>query len=149
MQACYRFTTVREKLNEPGPTIHLPKDVSSWITRNAYTKSQSFRESAIAIFLDCTNRIIGYEVISIGTTEQSLIDKKMICRTAIELLAHSVIMVHNHPSGNEMPSVRDIQEVSGLKTTLSCLDIKLLDALILGENKVYSFTEEKSFDYQQ
>lgn len=48
-----------------------------------------------------------------------------------------------------MPSNKDIQEVSGLKTTLSCLDIKLLDALILGENKVYSFTEEKSFDYQQ
>lgn len=149
MQACYRYTTVREKLNEPGPTIHRPKDVSKWITRKAYTKSQAFREIAIAIFLDRANRIIGYEVISVGTTEQSLIDKKMVCRTAIELLAHSVIMVHNHPSGNETPSINDIQEVSGLKTALTCLDIELLDALILGEKKVYSFAQEKSFDYQQ
>lgn len=149
METCYHYTTVRETLGEPGPVVHLPKDVSNWITSKAYPKAQSFRETAIAIFLDKTNRIIGYEVISMGTTEKCPIDKKMICRTAIEVLADSVILVHNHPTGNEKPSINDIEETHALETTLKCLDIKLLDALVLGDESFYSFAEEKSFKYKQ
>lgn len=94
------------------------------------------------LLLNRSNRIIGKSKISQGGVAGTVIDIKLILKTAVENLASSVILCHNHPSGNLRPSNSDIEITRKLKAAAEYLDVKLLDHIILTDHSYYSFLDE-------
>lgn len=95
-----------------------------------------------AIFLDQKNHVIYKTQISKGGISGTLVDVRVIFRIAIEHFATSVVVAHNHPTGNLTPSQPDISITRRIKEAGELLDIKLLDHLIIGENSFFSFSEQ-------
>ncbi len=94
------------------------------------------------LLLNRANRVIGKSKISQGGVAGTVIDTKLIMKTAIENLASSIILCHNHPSGNLTPSGSDIDITNKVKTVANCLDMKLLDHIIITDHSYYSFLDE-------
>ncbi len=95
------------------------------------------------IVMNRANRVLSREQISSGGTTGTVVDAKILFKRA---LGHekvtSVILSHNHPSGNLMPSTSDIELTKKLKSAGKLLDIDVLDHLIIGERGYYSFADE-------
>jgi DNA repair protein RadC len=94
------------------------------------------------LLLNRSNRIIGKSKISQGGVSGTVIDTKLIMKSAVENLASSIILCHNHPSGNLNPSVSDIEITDKIKAAANCLDMKLLDHVIVTDHSYYSFLDE-------
>jgi len=92
--------------------------------------------------LNRANKIIEKVKISQGGTSGTVTDVKIILKHAIDRRASGLIMCHNHPSGNIKPSKADISITGKLKNAAGYFDIQLLDHLIIGEQKYYSFADE-------
>ena len=94
------------------------------------------------LYLNNSNKIIEKFLISKGGITGTLVDVRITLRKALELGAVSLILAHNHPSGNLNPSEADKQLTSKLKTAAESLDIKVLDHLIVTEKTYFSFADE-------
>ena len=99
-------------------------------------------EECWAIYLNRGNRLLSKERISIGGVDHTSIDIRIIVKKAVEKLASSVILVHNHPSGNRFPGEADRNQTVALKNALNVFDIALLDHIIVAGNKYFSFSDE-------
>lgn len=110
--------------------------------RQFYHEDMLIYESVFIILLNRANKTIGYAKISQGGTISSVVDIKIVCKYAVDSLASGIILVHNHPSGNKMPSDSDIKLSKNLKKALSYLECNLLDSIIITENEHYSIFEE-------
>ena len=99
-------------------------------------------ESAFIILLNQANNVTGYAKISQGGISQTLVDKRIIAKYAIDALSSAVIFVHNHPSGNIKPSQEDINLSDEIKKGLNLFGIKLLDSIIISDDKYYSMLDE-------
>ncbi len=99
-------------------------------------------EQFYLILLDRANKVIGQHNISKGGVSGTVVDPKIIFKTALENLASSIILCHNHPSGNKKPSAEDKNLTQKLKEAGETLDIKVLDHLIFADNGYYSFADE-------
>ena len=93
------------------------------------------------IVLNRAARIIDKQCLSQGGTHSSVVDVKLVAKYAINNLAASVILVHNHPSGSCQPSVDDTKITKQIEQAVSYFDIKLLDHIIIGNGERYSFRE--------
>ena len=91
------------------------------------------REWFIAAYLDVRRRLLGEEVVSIGSLVASIVHPREVFRPAVRLSAASVIVVHNHPSGDPTPSAEDWAVTDRLRRAGETLGIELLDHLVLGE----------------
>jgi len=94
------------------------------------------------LLLDRANKIIGQEKISEGGTAGTVADPKRIFKTAIDRHASSLILCHNHPSGNVEPSQADISLTKKMIQAGTLLDIQILDHIIIGEENYFSFADE-------
>ncbi|MBN1951210.1 MAG: DNA repair protein RadC [Bacteroidales bacterium] len=94
------------------------------------------------IYLNKANRIIETYKCSQGGIAGTVIDIRLILRRGIEVLASSLIIAHNHPSGNEQPSESDKGITKKLSQAADQMDIKLLDHLIIAGRKYFSFADE-------
>ncbi len=94
------------------------------------------------LLLNRANRVIGREQISSGGVSGTVVDAKVLFRKAILGLASSVILCHNHPSGNLRPSQADIDLTAKLLEAGKTLDVVVLDHLILGGDLYFSFADE-------
>ncbi len=100
-------------------------------------------EQFIAIYLDTKNRIICDQVISMGILNASILHPREVFHGAIKNLAHSLIVVHNHPSGDPTPSEEDIQITKRLHKTGEIMGILLLDHIIIGNEIWWSWKESR------
>jgi DNA repair protein RadC len=82
------------------------------------------------------------ERISIGKTDATLVDIKIIAKFALDCLASSIVIAHNHPSGNLNPSSADDKLTNQIKSALAILEIQLVDHLIIAEDKYFSYADE-------
>jgi DNA repair protein RadC len=89
-----------------------------------------------------SNKVIDQHKISQGGISGTVIDVRMILKNAIEKLACSLILCHNHPSGNLQPSESDIKITAKLKEAAQVMDIQVLDHLIITDNAYFSFADE-------
>lgn len=96
------------------------------------------RETLMALHLDTKKQLIAEEVVSIGTLNASLVHPREVFRKAIKNGAASIILLHNHPSGNPTPSQEDIKITQRLQVIGELLEIPLLDHLVFGGDKVQS-----------
>ena len=94
------------------------------------------------IFLNRSNKVINKRKISQGGITGTVTDIRLILKTALESLATSMILSHNHPSGNLQPSDADISITRKLKESSSLMDISLLDHLIIAGKSYFSFADE-------
>lgn len=112
--------------------------------RNFFSDDIDIYESCFIILTNRVNKIIGWYKVSSGGLDATIIDKKIICKVAIDALASGVILVHNHPSGDSKPSNADIKATREIKDCLKMFDMTLLDHIILTSTEYYSFTDEKT-----
>ncbi|MFW5699853.1 MAG: RadC family protein [Bacteroidota bacterium] len=94
------------------------------------------------VLLNRSNTILGQIKISQGGTAGTVIDIKIILKHAIDQRASSIILVHNHPSGNVAPSHADKTITAKLKTAADYMDISVLDHIIVTEKSYFSFADE-------
>ncbi len=94
------------------------------------------------VFLNRSNRIISRHKISQGGITGTVTDIRLILRSAIENRATSLILCHNHPSGNLQPSEADISITRRMKDSSSLMDIALLDHIIIAGRNYFSFADE-------
>jgi DNA repair protein RadC len=94
------------------------------------------------LLLSRANSVLKKVQISSGGVAGTVADPKIIFKTAIENLASSLILVHNHPSGNLKPSQADLELTKKMKEAGKLLEIPVLDHLIIAERKYFSFADE-------
>jgi len=100
------------------------------------------RECFIVTFLDAKCKMMGYEMVSKGSLTASIVHPREVYKLAIQKSAFSIIVLHNHPSGDPTPSKEDVQITSRLKEAGEVVGIKLLDHLIIGDSTYRSLREE-------
>lgn len=134
----YRIELVRERSLkvEPRRRVHNSEDVVA-ILRGELLKAD--REKLICLMLNAKNVVIGMDVVSVGTLTQSTAHPRELYKAAILSNAASIILVHNHPSGDPTPSREDIQMTERVAKAGEILGIKLLDHVIIAELDNYSF----------
>jgi DNA repair protein RadC len=99
------------------------------------------QEVFTVLFLDNRNRLLAAEDMFHGTLTQTAVYPREVARVALERNAAAVILAHNHPSGVAEPSQADRLLTQALKRTLSCLDIPVLDHVIVAGGRRFSFAE--------
>lgn len=99
-------------------------------------------EQAIALLLNRANRVMGMYRMSTGGITGTVVDPRLLFTAALKLNASSVILAHNHPSGNLTPSQQDKVITDKIVTAGKFLDIKLVDHLIITTEGFYSFADE-------
>lgn len=99
------------------------------------------REQFIVIYLNGAHDIIAYSIVSVGTANTALVHPREVFQAALMSGAISIIVAHNHPSGQCIPSREDKTVTQKLKAASEVLEIKLLDHVIVTENECYSFKE--------
>ncbi len=97
------------------------------------------------LLLARNRKVIARVKISEGGVAGTVVDTKIIFKHAIENLASYIVLCHNHPSGNLQPSTADIQITKNLKNAAKLLDIEIVDHIIIGNNKYYSFADNDDF----
>lgn len=94
------------------------------------------------ILLNRKNVILASYKISEGGTTGTIVDPKVIFKKALDHLATSIILIHNHPSGNKLPSNADIDITKKIKSFGDLVDITILDHIIIANDKYFSFADE-------
>ena len=103
-------------------------------------------EEVWCVFLTSDKTVISIEMVSMGTLTSTSIDNRTVIKRALMNNAHGIIILHNHPSGNPLPSAQDISFTTGLKIACNIMDIQLLDHIICSERGFFSFSEERIFN---
>ena len=97
------------------------------------------QEKLLLIMLNSKGKLLGEEVISKGTVNATMISPREIYLCALRHLAVSIILLHNHPSGNPQPSDEDLILTQRVKQGGELLGIELLDHIIIGDHQAVSF----------
>jgi len=99
-------------------------------------------EECWVIYLNQANRLISKEKISSGGVSGTVIDMRIVLKSAVTKLASGLILFHNHPSGHLLPGPQDRDQTMMLRDAAAIFGIRLLDHLIVARNRYYSFAEE-------
>ena len=128
---------------------------AKWISNRKVTSPQDMaeifipllrdevKEKFIVVCLNSANRVIKYETISIGILNSSLVHPREIFKVAIDNSSASIILIHNHPSGNPEPSNEDIKITKKIVESGKILDISVFDHLIIAGETYTSFVEKR------
>jgi len=98
-------------------------------------------EALCVLYLNNAQKLLHYELLSLGGLTTTIVDVKLILRNALHHLAASIVIGHNHPSGNHHPSRNDREITQRLKQAAILLDIRLSDHIIIADNSYYSFAD--------
>jgi DNA repair protein RadC len=121
------------------PKINSAKEAVAQLQELRKMKKEHF----VALYLNARNELVYKETVSIGILNASLIHPREVFKPAIDKLAVSVIIAHNHPSGDTKPSEDDIEITKRLKKAGEILGVEVLDHIIITENSCFSFESEK------
>ena len=101
-----------------------------------------WKEEMILLCLNQANKLIGYYKVSSGGISGTICDPKVVFTIALNSGASSLILAHNHPSGNMTPSNADKEVTEKIKQGGKLLDIKLLDHIIVSDENYFSFADD-------
>ncbi len=140
----YRIETykVRVEVAEGvGRKVTSSEEVAAW-ARAIFSDFDQDKEHFVVVCCNNKNRVEGYKLISTGSLTQSLVHPREVYRAALYLCAAAVIFVHNHPSGDPAPSPEDLEITRRLKEIGDLFSIRVLDHVILGEGRYFSFSDK-------
>src|SRR5688572_28955188 len=121
------------------PVIKSSADTASFLQGKL---SDQRREVFGVLFLNRSNKVNHFEIISKGGITGTIADPRIILRKALEHDAVSIILCHNHPSGSLKPSRADEQLTTKIREAAGFFDIKVLDHIIISEQGYFSFADE-------
>jgi DNA repair protein RadC len=116
------------------------------ICRELFADTIDIHESFFIVMLDNGNYTIGCACIGVGGIAGVAVDYKLILHYAAACLSASIILVHNHPSGNLSPSEQDVKLTRDLKKIMSLATMPIVDHLIITPDSYYSFTHSGLLD---
>ena len=122
--------------------ISSAKDVAQFIRSIIGVNEVELQEQFIVLYLSQSNQVVGYYKHSKGSINATIADIRIILGTALKCACLSMIVAHNHPSGNLKPSRADEELTKKLKESAVLMDIKLLDHLIITKESFLSFADE-------
>ena len=127
----YELKVVRERKSGYGEKrrISCSADVVQAF-RERFEKAD--REEFLVLLLDAKNKLLGFNVVSVGSLTSSLVHPREVFKPAILANAASIILLHNHPSGDPIPSAEDLHITGRLKKTGEIMGIRVLDHIIIG-----------------
>ncbi len=99
------------------------------------------REHFVAVMLDAKNGIIGVHEVSIGSLSTSVVHPREVYKAAVAASAAGIMFLHNHPSGDPVPSREDRDCTKRLFEAGKVLGIRVLDHIVVGENDYFSFAD--------
>lgn len=134
----YRFA---ESDTEQPPQIITPLDALTHLWDIRDKKQEYF----VGLYLNARNHLISKEVISVGTLNASIVHPRDVFYKAIKLNSASVIVAHNHPSGDPAPSEADIDSTKQLYNAGEIVGIKLIDHIVVSSKKYISMKSEGHF----
>lgn len=126
------------KENEKIDVVHGPEDVAHFampILRD------ELKEHFAILSLNTKNHIIGWDVVSVGSLTASIVHPREVFEVALRHHAASIILVHNHPSGDPAPSKEDIAVTQRLTKAGKVMDVPVLDHIIIGNHRFVSLKE--------
>jgi DNA repair protein RadC len=124
------------------PQVTGSQDVYQILLAN-WSEQIGFIEEFYILLLDRSNRVMGHYKVSQGGLAGTVVDPKVVFSAALKARASSLILAHNHPSGNLKPSQADTDLTNKIKQGGELLDIAILDHLILSpEGGYFSFADE-------
>jgi len=138
IKALFEFNKRHNLAKVNNLPIKTAKDVFKYASEKL---SDNKKEHFMILHLDSKNRVIRDEIISIGILNASIVHPREVFKSAIKESANSIILVHNHPSGDSEPSVEDKEITERLMEAGELLDIKVLDHVIIGKDNYHSFKE--------
>lgn len=117
-----------------------------------YDLKDKKKEYLVCLYLNPRNMLLKREIISVGLLDKTLLHPREIFYPAVELNAAHIILIHNHPSGDFLPSEKDIQIVEKITQAGEIMGISVIDFIIVSKNGYHSFYEKlnkqnKSLDY--
>jgi len=120
--------------------MNTPKTVAEFfLPRMQILKQETFQ----CAYLNTKNRLIRTQIISVGNLNANIVDPRDVFRGAISEGVESVIVVHNHPSGEPTPSPQDIEITKRLITAGEIIGVKVIDHIIIGDGNWVSLKKEK------
>lgn len=135
-EAVVRYRGSRRRAAE---TIRSAADVARFIRGVA---GGDAREHFVVLMLDGRHRPIAYQVVSIGTATASLVHPREVFQAAVSIGAVSIIVAHNHPSGDPSPSREDREITERLARAGELMGIRLLDSIVVADSRFQSIREE-------
>lgn len=144
-KACEILASIElgNRINKKIKSLKKEKFNNSKIVFDYYAKElgEKKQEYFYAIYLDSNKTIIKDKLLFVGTLNKSLVHPREVFKEAYLCSAQSIICVHNHPSGNTIPSKDDLELTDNLKKIGLLMGVPILDHIIIGSNNYYSFFE--------
>lgn len=135
---------------EIGKRISVPNKLKTSITSPIdsykYLKNRMQhlnQENLIALFLNTKSEIIAEKTITVGTLNHTLFHPRDILKWALKFSAAAIIIAHNHPSGDPVPSKNDLEVTNNLIKAAKTVDLIIVDHIIIGKNCYYSMLDHK------
>ncbi|NCQ42800.1 MAG: DNA repair protein RadC, partial [Cyanobacteria bacterium] len=141
LQIISALALVKRFYDEKKPQENLVLTAKDAIGLNSDLKEKK-KEYLVCLFLNARNALIKKEIISIGTLDKNLIHPREIFGPAVELRSASIILLHNHPSGDPEPSEQDKEIFNKIIEAGKIMGVNVLDFIIIGNENNYSFFEK-------
>lgn len=104
------------------------------------------REHFLVLLLDAKNGILGFNTISIGSLTSSLVHPREVFKPVVLMNTAAFILMHNHPSGDPIPSQEDLHITRRIKEIAEVFGVQCLDHIIFGHGKYVSFVDDGYWD---
>ncbi len=135
------FELLKVKEIATGEPIRSPQDVAKFVRENMEEEALADRECFWILHLNARNQVIEKELTAMGSVNSCLVRPADVMRKAVINGTVAIIAVHNHPSGNDEPSMEDWKLTDRLKKSSEILGIELLDSVVIAAGgKVQSIT---------
>ncbi|MGD9604625.1 MAG: DNA repair protein RadC [Bacilli bacterium] len=129
-------TTLKIQISSPEQSYNFLKDSMQHLTQ----------ENLVCLYLNLKSEVISQKIISIGTINNTIFNPRDILKWGLKLSASAIIVAHNHPSGNPEPSMEDVLVTKKLLQASKLVDILIVDHIIIGKNRYYSFLEHNKLN---
>ena len=143
MKSSYEIRVMRLNETPDAPKLETPETAFQY-WQTVITKMPWYiadREICVAITLNTRLRVTGHSLVSLGTLNESIVTPRDVFRAACAYNAYATIVMHNHPSGDFSPSEADHRITRRLVEAAKILQIQLLDHVIVGDGRWFSFKE--------
>jgi len=125
------------------PTMITSKDAFNYFKGFFIGDTICLQEQCAAMYLNRANKVLGVSILSIGGMTGTVVDIRLTLSITLKCAAVSVLLCHNHPSGNLKPSAADKELTTKIKQAAELFDIKLVDHLIITSESYFSFADER------
>jgi DNA repair protein RadC len=129
---------LEQRVFNASPVLNQPAAVAGYLRLHLTAEPN---ETFAVLYLDDQHRALSFEPLFRGSANQAPVYPRVVAQRALLLNATGLIVAHQHPSGMTEPSDADRAMTETLKTALSTVDVRLLDHLIIGQGKPFSFAE--------